>query len=321
LTGSSPKRRNEARGARGHGGRVATVGARPWWAHGHGGRAATVGARRRRFWRLPRLHGAPRRPVGTPLCSRAPAQQMPRRPSRAPKPLPSARPPARPPTRPPAHPPAPPRPSFQSWSRERLAAEGVALFSLSAAPDGQIYRDSVLKFFRPNMPLPFHALSQVGRGRGRAVRGGRLGGRRVGTRALWLQACTRGAGEGLRPHAGAKSCAGGDRARHQSSCAPRLPRRPPANDACVAPHGTAATRARSAPTIQPPQGAHAAPATSCPPLRARPAPGPGPGFTGGHRPRQPRRPRGRLIGGRRGGLLHPVAARRAADAGAGAGGR
>jgi hypothetical protein len=33
---------------------------------------------------------------------------------------------------------------------------------MSAAPDGQIYRDSVLKFFRPNQPLPFHALSQVG---------------------------------------------------------------------------------------------------------------------------------------------------------------
>ncbi|KIY93585.1 hypothetical protein MNEG_14377 [Monoraphidium neglectum] len=50
---------------------------------------------------------------------------------------------------------------LQSWSRERLAAEGVALFQMSAAADGQIYRDSVLKFFRPNEPLPFHALSQA----------------------------------------------------------------------------------------------------------------------------------------------------------------
>ncbi|GBF93852.1 hypothetical protein Rsub_06851 [Raphidocelis subcapitata] len=49
---------------------------------------------------------------------------------------------------------------LQSWPRERLAAEGVALFAMSAAPDGAIYRDSVLKFFRPNAPLPFHALSQ-----------------------------------------------------------------------------------------------------------------------------------------------------------------
>ncbi|KAI8470873.1 MAG: putative DNA helicase [Monoraphidium minutum] len=49
---------------------------------------------------------------------------------------------------------------LESWSRERLAAEGVALFSMSAAADGQVYRDSVLKFFRPGDPLPFHALSQ-----------------------------------------------------------------------------------------------------------------------------------------------------------------
>lgn len=59
---------------------------------------------------------------------------------------------------------------LRAWPKERLAAEGVALFGLSAAPDGQVYRDSVLKFFRPEAPLPFHALSQVCWREGRGTR-------------------------------------------------------------------------------------------------------------------------------------------------------
>lgn len=51
----------------------------------------------------------------------------------------------------------------QSWPPARLSAEGVALFHLAAAPDGGLFRDVAVKFFVPNRPLPFHALSQVGR--------------------------------------------------------------------------------------------------------------------------------------------------------------
>jgi hypothetical protein len=62
----------------------------------------------------------------------------------------------------------------------------VALFQMSAAADGQIYRDSVLKFFRPNEPLPFHALSQASaracaHTRMPALVGARAGIARIGT--------------------------------------------------------------------------------------------------------------------------------------------
>jgi hypothetical protein len=60
----------------------------------------------------------------------------------------------------------PPHPTTQAWPQQRLAAEGVALFGLAAAPDGggaagAGLRDVVLRFFRPGQPLPFHCFSQV----------------------------------------------------------------------------------------------------------------------------------------------------------------
>jgi hypothetical protein len=49
----------------------------------------------------------------------------------------------------------------QAWPQQRLAAEGVALFGLAAAPDGGVARDVVLRCFVPNQALPFHSFSQV----------------------------------------------------------------------------------------------------------------------------------------------------------------
>jgi len=49
----------------------------------------------------------------------------------------------------------------QSWPQSRLSSEGVALFKLAAAPDGAVSREVVVKFFQPDLPLPFHSFSQV----------------------------------------------------------------------------------------------------------------------------------------------------------------
>lgn len=53
------------------------------------------------------------------------------------------------------------REHLEEWPRARLAAEGVALFGLSAEHEGQVYRDVMVKFSVPGEPLPFHTLSQV----------------------------------------------------------------------------------------------------------------------------------------------------------------
>jgi hypothetical protein len=37
----------------------------------------------------------------------------------------------------------------------------LAVFGLTAAPDGVLFRDSVIKMYVPAQPLPYHALSQV----------------------------------------------------------------------------------------------------------------------------------------------------------------
>jgi hypothetical protein len=50
---------------------------------------------------------------------------------------------------------------MQSWSREKLQEQGLALFDLAVQPDGQLYRDAILRMFVPSLGLPFHALSPV----------------------------------------------------------------------------------------------------------------------------------------------------------------
>ncbi|GAX73483.1 hypothetical protein CEUSTIGMA_g935.t1 [Chlamydomonas eustigma] len=46
------------------------------------------------------------------------------------------------------------------WSRSRLEAEGYALFGLTAAEDGSLYRDTIVKMYVPSSPLPYHSLSR-----------------------------------------------------------------------------------------------------------------------------------------------------------------
>ncbi|GIL89655.1 hypothetical protein Vretifemale_17450 [Volvox reticuliferus] len=47
---------------------------------------------------------------------------------------------------------------LKSWKRPRLEAEGYALFDLTAAPDHNLFRDAILRFFQPGRPLPYHCL-------------------------------------------------------------------------------------------------------------------------------------------------------------------
>ncbi|KAG2495801.1 hypothetical protein HYH03_006043 [Edaphochlamys debaryana] len=47
---------------------------------------------------------------------------------------------------------------LRSWKRPRLEAEGCALFDLSSASDHALFRDTVLRFFVPGRPLPYHCL-------------------------------------------------------------------------------------------------------------------------------------------------------------------
>lgn len=48
---------------------------------------------------------------------------------------------------------------LKAWSRSRLEQEGFALFDLMAIQDGSLYRDSIVKLFIPNEPLPYHNFS------------------------------------------------------------------------------------------------------------------------------------------------------------------
>jgi hypothetical protein len=47
--------------------------------------------------------------------------------------------------------------------RARLESEGYALFDLTAAEDGSMYRDTIVKMYIPSSPLPYHSLSRVSR--------------------------------------------------------------------------------------------------------------------------------------------------------------
>ncbi|GIL42418.1 hypothetical protein Vafri_393 [Volvox africanus] len=47
---------------------------------------------------------------------------------------------------------------LKSWKRPRLESEGYALFDLTAAPDHNLFRDAILRFFQPGRPLPYHCL-------------------------------------------------------------------------------------------------------------------------------------------------------------------
>ena len=46
-------------------------------------------------------------------------------------------------------------------SRSRLEAEGYAVFGLTGAEDGVLYRDAIVRMYIPGMPLPYHCFSRV----------------------------------------------------------------------------------------------------------------------------------------------------------------
>ena len=45
--------------------------------------------------------------------------------------------------------------------RSLLEAEGYAVFGLTGAEDGELYRDAVVRMYIPAMPLPYHCFSRV----------------------------------------------------------------------------------------------------------------------------------------------------------------
>ncbi|DBA71486.1 TPA: hypothetical protein ACH3X2_14306 [Trebouxia sp. C0005] len=50
---------------------------------------------------------------------------------------------------------------LSTWPEQRLKEEGLALFGLSASPDGSLYKDSIIRFWGPRPHgLPYHSLSQ-----------------------------------------------------------------------------------------------------------------------------------------------------------------
>ncbi|KAG1672361.1 hypothetical protein FOA52_010979 [Chlamydomonas sp. UWO 241] len=49
---------------------------------------------------------------------------------------------------------------LRNWSRKRLEAEGMALFGLTGAEDGSLFRSAIVRLYIPGLALPYHNLSK-----------------------------------------------------------------------------------------------------------------------------------------------------------------
>ena len=55
----------------------------------------------------------------------------------------------------------PSTPNPDSLLRSRLEAEGYAMFGLTGAEDGELYRDAIVRLYVPESTLPYHCFTRV----------------------------------------------------------------------------------------------------------------------------------------------------------------